>query len=157
MKNRVSFRKKSRQTRRMKSSLILLFVVSCSLLSCATSKQEKPKTAEKKTADAGPTLVGRIATIPADKRFVLIQHYGKWEDQTGQILTTRGPDERTANLKVTGEKLGEFSAADLQSGTVEVGDAVYFHQAVKTPSLLITPEVSQAQSQTPVENVQKNN
>ena len=79
----------------------------------------------------GPKLVGRIASVPADKRFVLIQSYGPWEIETGRILTTRGPDERTANLRTTGEKLGEFAAADLQSGTVEVGDAVYSQHVPK--------------------------
>ena len=93
----------------------------------------------------GPKLVGRIASIPADKRFVLIQSYGRWEVETGQILTTRGPDDRTANLRITGEKLGDFSAADLQSGTLEVGDAVYSQPPVKPPELPKTPEVPQTQ------------
>ena len=73
----------------------------------------------------GPALIGRIASIPGDRRFVLIQSYGKWKIEAGRILTTRGPEQRTANLLTTGESLGEFAAADLQSGQVEVGDAVY--------------------------------
>jgi len=87
---------------------------------CAPSKP-----VETKPAKAGPELVGRIASIPADKRFVLIQSYGSWNIETGKILTARGEDSRIANLVVTGEKLGQFAAADVQSGTVEIGDAVY--------------------------------
>jgi hypothetical protein len=72
-----------------------------------------------------PKLVGRIAAIPADRRFVYIQSYGKWSAAPGTILTTRGPDGRTANLLATGESLSHYAAADLQSGTLAVGDAVY--------------------------------
>ena len=62
-----------------------------------SDESENPPKAE------DPELVGRIASIPADKRFVLIQSYGSWNIEAGTILTTRGPDERTANLLVTGE------------------------------------------------------
>lgn len=108
-----------------------------SMISCApthSTGQEKPGTATKTIVVEGPKLVGKIASIPADRRFVLIQSYGKWEMVAGAILTTRGPDERTANLRVTGETLGEFAAADLQSGTLEKGDAVY-SQAITPPPI----------------------
>ena len=104
-----------------------------------------------------PKLVGRIASIPADKRFVLIQSYGKWDVESGRILTTRGPDDRTANLRTTGEAISEFAAADLQSGTVGVGDAVYSQHVAKPAPLLTSPEVPQLEGETPFENVQKNN
>lgn len=76
-------------------------------------------------------IVGRIASIPADRKFVLIQAYGKWEVANGTILVTRGPEDRSANLRVTGETLGQYAAADLQAGTVEVGDAVMTRPEVK--------------------------
>jgi hypothetical protein len=72
-----------------------------------------------------PKLVGRIASIPSDRRFVLIQSYGKWAVETGSVLVSRGLEARTANLLATGESLGQFAAADVQSGTLEVGDAVF--------------------------------
>lgn len=97
------------------------------LVSCATKEpKEKPKAEP-------PRLVGRIASIPADRRFVLIQSFGKWTAEPGTILTTRGADQRSANLLVTGEALGQFAAADLQSGHVELGDAVY-SQHIPKPS-----------------------
>jgi hypothetical protein len=139
-----------------------LLIASCALCiaSCASFTTKKP---EEKKADPPkekiepPKLVGRIASIPQDKRFVLIQSYGKWELETGSILTTRGPDDRTANLLATGESLGEFAAADLQSGLVEVGDAVYSRHVPKPPTVLPSPETPQNQQKAPPENVQKNN
>ncbi|MES2922464.1 MAG: hypothetical protein V4819_13005 [Verrucomicrobiota bacterium] len=140
----------------MKPSLTLFLAASFVICSC-TSTKPKPNEEAKKPVVEGPKLVGRIASIPADKRFVLIQSYGKWEVESGRILTTRGPDDRTANLRTTGESLGEFAAADLQSGAVEVGDAVYSQHVVKPTPLLTTPEVPQSQGETLPENVQKNN
>ena len=141
----------------MKSTFAFLLSASFLVCSCASTKPDEPKAEVKKPVVEGPKLVGRIATIPADKRFVLIQSYGKWEMESGKILTTRGPDDRTANLRTTGETLGEFAAADLQSGEVEVGDAVYSQHVVKPTELSITPEPPQSQGETPIENVQKNN
>jgi hypothetical protein len=136
--------------------LFCIFIPACAATKDKTSEKEKPKPVVE-----GPQLVGRIASIPADRRFVLIQSYGKWTIESGRILTTRGPQERTANLRTTGESLGEFAAADLQSGLVEVGDAVYFQHVVKPvePSTSVAPLPLPAA--TPPgpdsENVQKNN
>ena len=106
----------------------LTFGLACfAVVSCATKEpEEKPK-------PEPPRLVGRIASIPADRRFVLIQSFGKWTAEPGAILTTRGADQRSANLLVTGEALGQFAAADLQSGQVELGDAVYSQHIPKPP------------------------
>lgn len=101
------------------------------LTGCTLFKTGDTDSTGKKSPTEGPELVGRIASIPADKRFVLIQSYGSWKIETGTILTTRGLDERTANLLVTGEALGQFAAADIQSGSVEIGDAVYSRHVPK--------------------------
>ncbi len=144
----------------MKPSRILLLC--CMLIpACGLLKRAKPDDEKPKPVAEGPKLVGRIASVPADKRFVLIQSYGKWEVESGRILTTRGLEDRTANLRTTGETLGEFAAADLQSGIVEVGDAVYSQHVpkpVEVPSAPETP-LSQAELPTnpPAANVQKNN
>ncbi len=135
---------------------VLLAAFTCLVIaSCGSTKPEKPEPV--KATDKDPKLVGRVASIPADRRFVLIQSYGTWNIESGRILTTRGPDERTANLRTTGEILGEFAAADLQSGSIEVGDAVYSQHTAKPKEVLTTPEVSQPENQTLPENVQKNN
>ena len=121
----------------------------------------KPDPTPEKPADQGPQLVGRIASIPADKRFVLIQSYGTWKIEPGTILTTRGLDERSANLLVTGEAMGQFAAADLQSGAVEIGDAVYSRHVPKPPEApaetAAEPELPENQNPSEIGNVQKNN
>ena len=138
-------------------------IAACVLLlpGCGLFGGKKHESKEEKPASDAPKLVGRIASIPADKRFVLIQSYGSWKVAQGELLTTRGPDERSANLLVTGESLGQFAAADLQSGTVEIGDAVYSRHTPKPqepePSTQAEPELPDSQNTAPLQNVQKNN
>lgn len=141
--------------------ILSLFWLALALPACSLLKPGKMDSSEKKPAAEAPELVGRIASIPADKRFVLIQSYGSWKIEAGTILTTRGVDERTANLLVTGEALGQFAAADIQSGSVEIGDAVYSRHVPKpagTPADTGSePEVPENQQKDEIENVQKNN
>lgn len=72
-----------------------------------------------------PRLVGRVASLPAEGGFVLIQSYGAWTVPEGEAVFSRGADGRTANLLPTGEHLSQFVAADIRGGQVAVGDAVY--------------------------------
>jgi hypothetical protein len=104
------------------------------LTACADKPEETPT---KKTDDESkPRLVGRVASIPADRTFVLIQSYGTWTVETGSILTTQGPEGRAANLLATGEKLGQYAAADIRTGTLEIGDGVY--TITKAPATMET-------------------
>jgi len=112
---------------------VVLTLPSCALF--RRTKTEAPKKTEEKKPET--KLVGRIASVSADKTFVLIQSYGAWEVEAGGILTTRGSDDRLANLRCTGEKLGQFAAADIQAGDPRSGDAV-FH----TPNPPAKPEPS---------------
>ena len=147
----------------MKSSTLigLSILATLTIAACGLFKPNKTEESEEKPRNEAPALVGRIASVPADKRFVLVQSYGTWNVETGAILTTRGPEERTANLRVTGESLGRFAAADLQSGTVEVGDAVYSRHVPKPiePTSTADDPTQTAENQTqPIPgNVQKNN
>ncbi|MEO5913643.1 MAG: hypothetical protein ABIS50_05390 [Luteolibacter sp.] len=144
----------------VKSGFLIAASLSLIVVSCGTTKSTKPdspKEEPKKAPVEGPKLVGRVASVPTEKKFILIQSYGTWEGETGQILTTRGPENRSANLKITGEKLGEFAAADIQSGLVEVGDAVYSQHVPKPVTTPTPPETPQLQEKPPAENVQKNN
>jgi hypothetical protein len=130
-----------------------IFGLAClASVSCATKEPEEKPKAEP------PRLVGRIASIPPDKRFVLIQSFGKWTAEPGTILTTRGADQRSANLLVTGEALGQFAAADLQSGQVELGDAVYSQHIPKPPTPTepaAEPPAAEASPAEDVKNPQK--
>ncbi len=140
----------------LRTAALCLCLCACSLFQPAGHDKSKDKAPKNP-----PQLVGRIASIPADKRFVLIQSYGTWNIESGTVLTTRGPDDRTANLRTTGESLGQFAAADLQSGLVEVGDAVYTSHipkpatAPEEPGTATQPLENQQKPRT--ENVQKNN
>jgi len=107
--------------------LLLASIVGWMLTSCATTDEADE---EKAGPQASPQIVGRIASVPHGSSFVLIQSYGEWRVADGTILTTRGSDERTANLLVTGEKLGQFAAADIQAGEVAVGDTVLLLPAI---------------------------
>ncbi|MFK7849567.1 MAG: hypothetical protein AB8D78_01205 [Akkermansiaceae bacterium] len=123
-------------------TLLFSLFLSSWIISCAP----QPKEAEDKDVKKPkPELVGRIASIPSSREFVLIQAYGKWIVETGTILTTVGPEGRAANLRVTGEKLGQFAAADIQSGTLEVGDGVY-----TLPKLSLTQPTPASASEKPV-------
>jgi hypothetical protein len=130
------------------------------LAGCGLFASKKDPSADGKPGAGAPELVGRIASIPADKRFVLIQSYGTWKIEPGTVLTTRGPEERSANLLVTGESLGQFAAADLQSGTVDIGDAVYSRHSPKPKDPpqepAPEPELPETQETNETGNVQKN-
>ena len=95
----------------------------CSLFHPAEKKDEK------KDRKPQSKLVGRIASISADGKFVAIQSYGPWQVPAGGILTTQGPDQRVSNLRCSGEKLGQFAAADIQAGLPGAGDAVFYSPA----------------------------
>jgi hypothetical protein len=144
---------------KIRSATMILSALCLSVISCGiirSTHPEKPSPAKSAPTAASPKLVGRVATVPADKRFVLIQSYGKWEMEAGAILTTRGPEDRAANLRVTGEKLGEFAAADRQSGTLEKGDAVYFQSTAPPITTFPSSELPKNQSEAVDKNVKKN-
>lgn len=91
------------------------------LLACGVGEHEE-REAVSKTA---PRLVGRIASVHATEGFALVEGFGSLKLVAGLLLSSRGDEERTATLVVSGERLGRFAAADLKSGDVAVGDAVY--------------------------------
>jgi len=105
----------------------VLLVLTGTMVSCGVLHDlfKKPAKQEKKDEDKPRSvLVGRIASVASHGNFVLIQSYGKWEVQAGTALWS-GDEEHMAALQVTGEKLGQFAAADIRSGTPTIGDAVY--------------------------------
>jgi hypothetical protein len=108
----------------------LFWLAGCACLiaaACAEKKVEKP---EKKPDTDALRLVARVQSRPGDKDFVLLEAYGKWTIAEGAVLHSYGPDGRSASLLITGEKLGQFVAADVTAGQVEIGDAVYHRTKV---------------------------
>ena len=92
--------------------------------------------------DKDKRIAGRIEQVNKGANYVLIRRYGPWHyDATEEVVQSRA-DGRTANLLPTGEKLGEHIAADIRSGSVEVGDAVYIRsiKAAEKPKPSPEPE-----------------
>jgi hypothetical protein len=105
----------------LRATFRCLLLAACGLASSCSWLEDDPPPANPNA----PRLVGRIASIPPGRRFVLIESYGTWKVPAGSILSVHGPDGRSANLLATGESLRHHAAADIQSGTLEVGDGVY--------------------------------
>ena len=119
-------------------------LVFCFLSACGSS----PKEVEVEKPIQEIRLAGRVQRVNSSSGFVLIRRYGGWRVGDDEIVESRG-EGRTANLLPSGERLGEHIAADVRSGEVEVGDAVYIRK------LLISnePEISEKiKDSTPIEN-----
>ena len=142
---------------RVKPRFSYLLTIALLIAACSPTPVVPARKEEKKPAVAAPQLVGRIATVPPDKRFVLIQSYGPWKVESGSVLTTRGADNRAANLRTTGETMGDFAAADFQSGNLQVGDAVYFQSFAKPQIEPTPPEATKNQRPTIPSDLEKNN
>jgi hypothetical protein len=130
------------------SRRIIVLGISVAVIACLGGCGADPESPAPPTS---PRLVGRIASIISAQRFVLIQSYGRWTIETGSILTTRGDEGRTANLRVTGEQQGPFAAADIQSGEVRKGDAVYTQHTPKpvtSPAIATDGDAADAQDPT---------
>lgn len=104
--------------------LSLLVSAAC-ILSACTGNEQKPKPV---FPSQSKRLAGRIDRVVEESRFVLIRTYGKWSVIEGETVQSVG-EGRSANLLPTGEELGEHVAADIRSGSVKVGDAVYIRKS----------------------------
>jgi len=112
----------------------LLLLVFLPGYGCSTKEQEPPQEIVTKR------LAGRVQSVNRASQFVLIRRYGYWRVDEGDIVVTSG-EGRTANLLPTGEKLGEHIAADIRSGEVEVGDAVYIRKMLTSKEAKPSEEV----------------
>jgi hypothetical protein len=97
----------------------------CYLNSCASNPVEEEVVDEPQR----DRMVARVASVNTTANYVLIQRFGRLVIPEDSILYTLGSsgsdDHSAASIKVTGERLGQFLAADIISGKLEVGDAVY--------------------------------
>lgn len=103
--------------------LLLIPLTTLLFSSCFLFKKEEEKPKEETSR---PKLVGRVAQIPSGSDFLLIETYGAWKVPDGGLLSGIGTEGRTSNLVATGEKLGQYAAADIRSGLAKVGDSVYY-------------------------------
>ncbi len=114
-------------------SLSLLFLTvylaSCSIVTPpdqvekSSGEESQYSDNEKVVADTYRTI-GRIASINREEEFVLVQQYTRSKLEEGSTLSSFGVNGERSNLRVSGEKMGLFSVADIRSGVVQVGDPV---------------------------------
>jgi len=97
------------------------FALCLSLASCGLSPSEPEPVEEKKPTSRH---IGQIASIHAAQNFVLIRRAPGITVPPGTILISEGVDGTAANLRASGESLGQMIAADIQSGIPQVGDPV---------------------------------
>jgi hypothetical protein len=112
--------------RLVRAPWVLAAAIAAGLSGCAATGSSEDAAETPPAAETAQRLVGRISSIRANPHFVLIESYGSWDVPTGAVLTSRGEDGRTANLIATGERAGQYAAADVRAGEVALGDAVFF-------------------------------
>lgn len=107
--------------------ILLIFIFgfgACFLTSCATEVEEE----EAEAVVNRDKLVARVSSVNVAANYVLIQRYGRLDVPENSVLYTLGSGGGgggAASIKITGERLGQFLAADIVSGVLNVGDAVY--------------------------------
>jgi len=124
----------------------VLLVLSSFFCACSSSPKKEEEKPKKPVSEV--RVAGRVQSVNQSSRFVLIRRYGIWRVGDGEIVESRGAG-RTANLLPTGEKLGEHIAADIRSGQVEVGDAVYIRK-IETAEMPKKGEISEEVKKTSV-------
>ncbi len=80
-------------------------------------------------------LIARVASIHKDEGYALIQRYGRINLGDDVILYTLSEEGMTSNLKITGEKLGQFLAVDIVSGELNIGDGVYLRNLTENDGI----------------------
>ncbi len=105
-----------------------LLLISLFLVSCGNKASPDELKKRKDIASSNQIIVGRIASVSRRGKFVLIQKLGTGTLPKGVIYQSRGPDGRTASLRLSGERIRDFFAADLLSGKTEKGNAVIAYQ-----------------------------
>ena len=116
--------------------LLILTLTACLFVltfqSCANHKPVEVEAEEPK--EQLDKLVARVSSVNRSAEYVLIQRYGRLvipEDSIVYTLNDSTTENQASSLKITGEKLGQFIAADIVSGNPVVGDAVYLRNLEK--------------------------
>lgn len=108
----------------MKVNLLLFWIYAILAIPLLTGCAKPVETAPLEEVKSDK-LVARVASIHHEEGYALIQRYGRLKLSDDAILYTLSVDGETSNLKVSGERLGQFVAVDIMSGELNVGDAVY--------------------------------
>jgi len=115
--------------------ILLAALSAASMAGCATKTEEVAKPAPAPMAQ----MVGRVASIDAAGRYVLIQVFGTWTVPDEVLLLVRSATSGAATLRPSGERQGRYVAADIVSGKPAPGDAVIYVPANPAASPPGTP------------------
>jgi len=112
------------------------------LWSCSHEDSEKKKAEnnQEKNPLIHKRVVGRIASVSSTGSFVLIQKYGTGSLPKEAVFQSQGNEGRQASLRPSGERVRDFFAADLLSGSAKIGDAVLAYHTPKKPDPVIEDE-----------------
>ena len=87
---------------------------------CAAAQQRAAKSTR-----AGPVVIGSVAVVDEEKRFVLIDlESNLYLPPPGMALRTTNAKGETGRLRTSPEEKRPFVAADIVSGDPAVGDEV---------------------------------
>ena len=111
----------------MNGLMVMLIINSVFLLGACANKA--PVEEEKEVEVQPDKMVARVASVHKEAKYVLIQRFGRLVIPEDSILYTLGSNtvdvNKAGSIQLTGEKLGQFLAADIMSGDLMIGDAVY--------------------------------
>ena len=135
--------------------LVVIMILTGSITSCGLSgKGKRSGTIASQSDDdthnpdgagkgeAAPMrIVGEIVSVHPDEKFVLVKRFlqaGPFG--TSDLIASISRDGTTSSLILTGEKLGRFYAADIQTGNPSRGDVVVIRQTDRAGDLTESPE-----------------
>lgn len=109
--------------------LAAMLVIVMSFVVLPSCQNIKPESEELKQTRYIESMVGKVTSYEKDTGIVIVQTFGSFKDQFGDVFLTRGESGRSANIHLTGQSNKFFRAAEFRSGAVEVGDAVFWRRA----------------------------
>ncbi|SHJ73122.1 hypothetical protein SAMN02745181_2464 [Rubritalea squalenifaciens DSM 18772] len=112
---------------RLRLQFLVLGVLAGLFASCA---QDVVEVEEKKPEVKQDKLVGRVASVYGQEGdgYILIQRYGSIAVEGDKVFYVRSAANQMTSLKMTGERLGQYVAADIVKGAPTVGDPVYLRE-----------------------------
>jgi hypothetical protein len=116
----------------VKTVLLPLLLITLLLPACATRRAAEPKEASPApgASTPAPTVTpaaghtGRIASVKANLRFVVVDFSLSTVPADGTTLGVFRAGQKVGEIRVTGPTIGSNTAADLVAGEAQTGDEV---------------------------------